>query len=182
MNLYRGESWPYQEKLPDSVWELWRRYLKQLFLSRGQQLKKPLGAWLHVGPEWPWYMSKDSKHLLKKDDEGWLSFPVITQRPIFPIYSLEGRPTAMRKDHYIATVAERWGQLLCSGFAKTPIKDVRSLFFDAYVEGQPNKWCFESLRMPKDPSHIIKALQDGLTRAISDGFYKKDTAPLLYSS
>jgi len=78
----------------------------QLFLPRGRRLKNPLRAWIHVDPGWPWYMSKDLKHLLKKRNDEWLSYPVLIPRPNFPVYSLEGCSTSTLEDPYIAAGVE----------------------------------------------------------------------------
>jgi len=106
LNLHRADSWPYQGKPPHSAWETWRRYLMKLFLHRGRCLKNPVGAWIHVDPEWPCYMSKDLKHLLKKRNDEWLSYPVLIPRPNFPVYSLEGCSTSTLEDPYIAAGVE----------------------------------------------------------------------------
>ncbi len=106
LNLLRTKSWPYQGKPPHSAWETWRMYLMQLLLHRGWRLKNPLGAWIHVDPEWPWYMSRDLKYLLKKRNDEWLSYPVLFRGPNCPEYSLEGSPTSTLEDPYIATVVE----------------------------------------------------------------------------
>jgi hypothetical protein len=68
----KHRSWPKYGKPSSTAWNIWRKWAKATFLSRGRKLRTPLGRWLRMDESWPWYISKEGTLLQFKQGK-WFS-------------------------------------------------------------------------------------------------------------
>jgi hypothetical protein len=99
-------------------WDIWRSLLRNTVLARGRTLRKHLGDWLGMDPDWQWYYCPEDNRLYQKLMQGWQCFACIIDRPKWPAFSTTPQYTAPQSTLYRATVNLVGNKWICSGFGK----------------------------------------------------------------
>jgi hypothetical protein len=174
-NLHRTKSWPSQGCPSNGAWILWRKMIKKCFLGRGMKLRNPLGLWLPVDSDWPWYYSTSDECLYHFDETGWRSFSKLISRGKNPIFSSIGKSTSKPSNICKATVFQKRDRRVCSGYGEilcNPQPIVNSLQ-DHLLSMAPNeRWCVDTLELSDDGYIIADSIRNSVAIAVSDGSFK----------
>jgi hypothetical protein len=161
----RDTTWPVQGPPTRNDWEIWKKFLTAALLSRGRQLKQPLGPWLTHESTASWYVDPYSDQLHRKVGATWFFHHRIPRRSGRPSYSPIGSICHPPLIAHHAQVYTKGGTLVCSGHSPviTPSLPCHSTLQDFLFSSTPPSahWCFQSLTIPPDDGlQLVHSIQE----------------------
>ena len=191
----RGGSrykWPRIQSLSVEHWNLWRRVLEKVFLSRATQrsLKEQLLEWIDGAPtHWKWCFSPVEDRLCAKEGLLWRVY----RRHLGRTSPRQGKSKHCKTEQlqkeppeeiYLATVLKQGPFIIYQGSGarkngNIPIQKISTLSFDQerLKWRSLDRWAIREITVTDDGIAMAKAIQNGTAIAVSDGSYKDGRVP-----